>query len=409
MGDCMDASRSQRAGRFPAFDGLRACAACLVLAYHSLLATGVTQHGLLATVTAELKGAVTIFFVISGFLLYVPYARAIAAGEELPGWRSYLRRRAARILPGYWVALLVLSLTTFGAAFIGAHWWRYWGLTQIYEPSTVMNGLPVAWSLCVEVTFYIVLPVLAIGIAALAGTRGPARAIRIQLGVVVALGLASLAARTVVSHSLTGEVPHGGFLAMTALPGMFDWFAIGMALAVITSAWEADPAAWRRVASLASRPGLCWLLAALCFLLGSTMQHGDLFLGLYGTGTHAALGLAAGLLVLPATRRGADGVPIRLLTVPVVAWLGTISYGIYLWHTPLIYFLHGATRPLGHALSAPDVVSLFVAVAAGAVALGAASWYLVERPAQRRAARTRGRRRPATVAQAELVSQRGTA
>jgi peptidoglycan/LPS O-acetylase OafA/YrhL len=67
-----------------------------------------------------------------------------------------------------------------------------------------------------------------------------------------------------------------------------------------------------------------------------------------------------------------------------MAWLGTISYGIYLWHAS---FLDAITGPLGIGPSGTSgivAVGLFLATVAGAVVLGAASWYLVERPAQRR-------------------------
>jgi peptidoglycan/LPS O-acetylase OafA/YrhL len=68
--------------KFEAFDGLRAIAATLVIAYHVSLVEGLSRIGLLAPLASELKGGVTVFFVISGFLLYLPYARAIRDGSH---------------------------------------------------------------------------------------------------------------------------------------------------------------------------------------------------------------------------------------------------------------------------------------------------------------------------------------
>ena len=67
-----------------------------------------------------------------------------------------------------------------------------------------------------------------------------------------------------------------------------------------------------------------------------------------------------------------------------MAWLGTISYGIYLWHVPALQQIVGYTSVPAVPASGAFTVKVLVATVAGAAALGAASWYLVERPAQRR-------------------------
>jgi peptidoglycan/LPS O-acetylase OafA/YrhL len=68
-------------------------------------------------------------------------------------------------------------------------------------------------------------------------------------------------------------------------------------------------------------------------------------------------------------------------------WLGTISYGMYLWHVP---FLQTLDRWTGNPRGALAFAGLFVATLAGAACLGTASWYLVERPAQEWWRRRRG-------------------
>jgi peptidoglycan/LPS O-acetylase OafA/YrhL len=362
---------------FRAFDGLRASAALLVLAYHVCLATGLTRGGALAPVAAGLKGGVTIFFVISGFLLYVPYARAIRGRGPLPGWRRYARRRILRIVPAYWVALTLLSLGPLAGDVLTHNWWRYYLLTQAYSAGTVLSGLGVAWSLCVEVSFYAVLPLLARGLARLVALRRRRDPARTQLSAIALIALASLALRVALAHGLMG--PHAGLVLSTVLPGMADWFAIGIGLAVVAVEWEHDADRVRAIAALARRPGGCWGLAACCYGAAVADQHGDLFLPLYGPGAHLAFGLAAGLVVLPAIRPDAR---MGFLSAPVPTSLGTVSYGIYLWHVPLLQAIAGKGVP-AHPAGVAHVLGLLAVVALGATALGAASWYLVERPAQR--------------------------
>jgi peptidoglycan/LPS O-acetylase OafA/YrhL len=374
-----------RADRLDAFDGLRACAALSVVAYHASLYTAATRSGPLAPILSELKGGVAIFFVITGFLLYLPYARALRDGHELPDWHAFAQRRAARILPGYWVALTILAAGPYAASVLSSNWWRYYGLSQIYSHSTLSGGLPVAWSLCVEVTFYALLPMLAFAVAWVI-RRSKFDATNVQAAVVACLAIGCLLLRVALARSMTGTIVSAPLLA-TSLPGLFDWFAVGMGLALLRSHWEVS--ATGALARLASSPARCWLLAALLFLVGVPFQHGDTFSPVYSLPTHLALALGSGLLVLPAIAvsppaPGAASWPLDLLRSPLMAWLGTISYGIYLWHDAVLAAILGRTTVPSQPTSLLVTLGAFAATVAGAIVLGAASWYLVERPAQRR-------------------------
>jgi peptidoglycan/LPS O-acetylase OafA/YrhL len=377
-----------RRGRFDAVDGLRAIAAGLVLAYHLGQATGSARLGLVEPFVSGLKSGVTVFFVISGFLLYLPYARAIRSGGPLPSWRRFAERRATRIFPAYWLALTVIALLPLASNVLGADWWRYYSLTQTYSRSTVFGGLGVAWTLCVEVAFYALLPVLAWGIAKVVRRLPTRDTARVQLTLVAAIALGALALRFGLTRSLVASIAGHGYLLATSLPGLLDWFAAGLALAVIAAEWEANPARFPAIRAMVARPGGCWLLAAV-FYAGAVLgaPAADVFLPDYGLLSHCAIGIAAALLVLPAIDPApavARSVPIRLLTHPRMAWLGTISYGIYLWHIQLLNAICGpVSRIAAHPPSLIASVGIAAVTVAGAIALGAASWYVIERPAQR--------------------------
>jgi peptidoglycan/LPS O-acetylase OafA/YrhL len=120
----------------------------------------------------------------------------------------------------------------------------------------------------------------------------------------------------------------------------------------------------------------------MAYLVAVPAQHGEYFLPTYGVATHLAVGLAAALFVLPAAvpaRVRHRNRPMALLCSPMMIWLGTISYGLYLWHQPLRDVID---RWMGAPRGALAFGLLFVLTLAGGIALGAASWYLVERPAQ---------------------------
>ena len=376
--------RPERAqGSIAGFDGLRAIAALSIVGYH--VSHNLSPNRWFAPLLWELKAGVTVFFVISGALLYLPYARSMRDRRELPDWRAYVRRRAVRILPGYWVALTVVAIAPLGSRVIGADIWTYYGLSQIYDPQTVVGGLGQAWSLCVEVSFYALLPVFAVFTARCAGAVSARRPLKVQIGLIAALGSASLAARGLLAGTWTTSVHDYGRPLMVALPGLLDWFAIGMLLAVLAAELEAGRG-WRRLDRLARWSGCCLPLAAVMFLVGAPRQGGDIFLPWYGLFTHLAIGLGSGLLVLavivsPAGREAPW--PVRLLRGRVLGWVGTISYGIYLWHVAVLELIKRALGPASASADLGAVLLMWLAVTAGALVLGAASWYLVERPAQR--------------------------
>jgi peptidoglycan/LPS O-acetylase OafA/YrhL len=131
-----------------------------------------------------LPAGVTLFFSLSGFLLYRPMAESIIEGRPRPSLGAYLRNRGLRILPAYWLILLVLGLglgagvirlssTQMGLGSLAGDpslLVKNVFLAQNYFPASLTTGIPPAWSLAVEVVFYLTLPLLAL-LAGLAAGR----------------------------------------------------------------------------------------------------------------------------------------------------------------------------------------------------------------------------------------------
>jgi peptidoglycan/LPS O-acetylase OafA/YrhL len=115
----------------------------------------------------------------------------------------------------------------------------------------------------------------------------------------------------------------------------------------------------------------------------------------------ADLAAAVGFAAVIASIVLGTGAGLRWLAWRPIAWMGTITYGVYLWHIPVIVFLRG------HGLLPGGALSALVALPIG-IALGAASWYLLEQPLMKRAARLR-RQAPATATRSARSRSRSRA
>ncbi len=156
-------------------DGLRALAVLAVVGVHAALMGGAFGGSLPSRLLAHLNVGVTIFFVISGFLLYRPMIAHRAGGAAPPATREFFKRRFLRIYPAYWLAVTVLLLIPAVSSVAGGNWWPMYALLHtlpVYNGARCVDGvftcgLAQTWSLVVEVTFYAVLPVYALLLARL--------------------------------------------------------------------------------------------------------------------------------------------------------------------------------------------------------------------------------------------------
>jgi peptidoglycan/LPS O-acetylase OafA/YrhL len=357
--------------RFPLFDSCRGLAALSVLLYHVGAIGGGNTDGPLRAIGSVLDVGVPIFFAISGFLLYRPFVSARFHGVKQPDTRAYARRRALRIVPAYWVALTGLGLFS-GWAIFNSDFWRYYGFLQIYDQSTLHVGMSVAWTLCVEVTFYAFLP-LYNRVLSRWGLR-PEREIRLLL----AIALISFVSRTILGEVLGFEWP-----LVLALPGTFFWFVPGMLLAIwsVSTADQPDHVVRRQL--FAPQHGTrTWLVAGGFFALLCALEalHAPRYLG------DLTMPFVAFFMLAPAVTETVPAAGLR--TLPQIAlgsralvWLGMISYSVYLYHATLMSWLdeHAAAKvfPPNHWIGLALVTFIVTAVVASA------SYFVVERPLMR--------------------------
>jgi peptidoglycan/LPS O-acetylase OafA/YrhL len=381
-----------RAERFPLFDSLRAVAALSVLAAHAALFAGMyTSDSFLRPYVSQLGAGITIFYVISGFLLYRPFVRARFADEPRPSTSVYAWRRLLRIVPAYWLALTVIAVWLSMSPVVKPAWHALvlYGFGQVYSTETIPLGLQQAGTLCVEVTFYAFLPLWA-----LAGRR---RGFRAELAALALLWLFSLVWKLVAFRYVTPfAVDSGPWLA--TLPGVLDDFAVGMTIAVL-SARGLPPALERAV----RRSWPWWLAAAAAFVVVcraiDVPRAGD---GGAYLARHELLTLMAAALIVPAVfaweRRDAVR---RLLGRRELLYVGLVSYGVYLWHYALVQKVATGTRgwmtdTLGLGPTGRFLLLLAIGLAAS-VAIASVSYHALERPLMalgRRATRRPGREQP---------------
>jgi peptidoglycan/LPS O-acetylase OafA/YrhL len=365
--------------RFPLIDSLRAIAALCVVVAHTAIFAGFSAHAWTTALWSGLTVGVPIFFVISGFLLYRPFLAARVLGAPATSVRTYAWRRASRIVPAYWLALTVLGWWANLQGVFTHDWWRYYLFLQVYSHRTLYGGILPAWTLCVEVTFYALLPVFAAVMGRLGRRADRRQRIRLELIVLAGLAVASLVLRTI---DLAGPRT---VLDNTLLEN-FDWFALGMGLAVVSVATEDGQPVAAIARAVARWAPACWVAALALYVLvarlfpfAAVQVRGIFFQTAWGgLGVHVGFGLIAALLVGPAVFVRQGSVPARVLGWRVLAWLGLISYGIYLWHDPLLGKLlqHGLySWWRGHQFLVLTPATIIVAVVAAAL-----SYYVFERP-----------------------------
>lgn len=345
----------------PGLDGLRAIAVVAVVAYH--LGAAWMPGGLLG---------VGVFFTVSGFLIT---SLLLESWERTGGLelRSFWLRRARRLLPALLVVLgAVLAATTIvdgellaqrrrealaAVLFVG-NWHTIAEGASYFDTTGGPRPLDHLWSLAVEEQFYLVWPLMLLALLRLRGARMD-RVARLTL------------AMAAVSFALLAVLAHAGFDNTRAYEGTdtrAGALLVGAALAIL---WRPStlPRLTRLGRGVLDLGGLLalgvvvWLLMTLS-PYSMAMYHGGLLL------------LTVATAALVATLAHPVSWLARLMGVAPLRWVGERSYGIYLWHLPVVAFTPvtlRAERPLAVALAQLGIVS----------GLAALSWSRVENPIRR--------------------------
>jgi len=364
---------------FPTLNAVRATGAIMVVLTHAAFNTGQVNHGWTGAVLSRLDFGVTLFFVLSGFLLSRPYFLTRELGRDWPSTRHFHWKRALRILPIYWVVVVVALL--FDPANDDATW-QVWlsqlTLTQIYRHGLLASSLTQMWSLCTEVLFYLLLPVLCHLLV-----RGAMRDGRPHLPAIyrraVVLGVMGVGWQAVVA-----QVPgHDNHYAQW-LPGYLPWFLVGMCYAALSASLAARPREHPIERLARDLPG-CWILATAVFAIACTPVAGPRLL-LTPTGWEAALKVVlytiAGAFYLLPLMFGPEreGRARARLSGPIPIWLGDISYGIFAMH---MFFLNLLFRVLDIDIFTGHFITVALGTLLVTVPVATVSYYWFERPIMR--------------------------
>jgi peptidoglycan/LPS O-acetylase OafA/YrhL len=304
-----------------------------------------------------------LFFVLSGFLVAAPFVSVFVEGRPRPRLMRYFRNRALRLLPAAWL-LFAFVLMRYGSR--GAGWEELLAMftftdDHVDHPLSTLVGQ--TWTLRVDLTFYLLVPVAATLAVRVLGTRlgvtGRRRAVYAGAAAVAAVAL-------VFAHLLSPSVASArspAVLVCLFMPG------VALAAALAGRGPRTAPARLPATATALSSVGVLLLVAFPRDSLPLVAK-----LPIVGVGAGMALG---GLVLLELHA----GRPWRWMQTGPVRWVGRHTYGIYLWHLALMAELSALFR--GAESPAWTYVGLVSLVLLASCAVAAVSFRLVERPAMR--------------------------
>lgn len=282
--------------------------------------------------------------------------------------------------PAYWVALTMLGLFPGLTGVFSRDWWIYYGFAQGYSPRTILGGIGPAWTLGCEVVYYAALPLISWLFTR--GARLTGRSVWWQLELVSLFLLASAG----VLYDIVGS-SHPRWPLLPFI-GRFCWFALGMSLALLSVI------AHRRQLPrhvLAKLSWIGWPIAVVAYVTlcrGLGLETGAGFIQRQSASqtvaVYALSGIVAVGLALPVIFEGrARSVVASALKARPMAWLGAVSYGIYLYHDPIVVYFNGKSFM---AVADPTAKFAWLALATAGVTIVAAavSYHTFERPILRR-------------------------
>jgi peptidoglycan/LPS O-acetylase OafA/YrhL len=368
-------------GYMPALDGLRAIAVIAVILFHA--GVGWAGGGFLG---------VEVFFVLSGFLITSLLSTELRATSSI-ALTHFWARRARRLLPALFVVIAVVGIyqtiagptksvpdllaSGLGALFYVGNWQQLIAGSTYFGATGPVSPLQHTWSLAIEEQFYLIWPLIVLAVLWIAKRvrptdHDPRRPLRILLFVSLAGALASAADMALlVGPDGINRVYLGTDTRAQAL-----LVGCSLALALALRPVRTPERRWRRsayprvsraiiaVLAVAGTVALIWSLTAL-----SSDSNGLYRFGLLGFDVCVA-SIILGVTALPDSLLG------RAFAIPPLRAIGTISYGLYLWHFPLFLWLTQDSTGLSG-------VALFVVRVGVTFAVATVSFFLIEQPIRR--------------------------
>ena len=358
------------AGFNRALEGMRALAAIGVLVTHVAFQTGSVDGSVLGAVWGRFDMAVALFFALSGYLLWRPHAEVARDPlRKVASTGRYLRHRVVRIWPAYVVVVVVvLCLLPDARPASFTVWIANLTLTQVYVPLTLTAGLTQMWSLSVEVSFYLALPLIAWLMVRLRGS-----AARWRIPVLVGTGIISLGWAWVADALPLAA----GVEAKNWLPGHLPWFLCGLVLAELGTTSAGGIRGW--FVRLGSRQWLMAGVAAVAFALSCTELAGPTGLAPLEPWQFAVkmvLGVIIGFaLIAPLTLGPGRG--HRFLDSAPMQALGRWSYSIFIWHLVVLAWVFplGGIVPFSGSMFVVFTLTLLLTIG-----VSAASYAWIEEP-----------------------------
>lgn len=362
-------------GRIAELDGVRGMAMLLVIVWHYFAVTVQTQPGSLAAYGMKMLSltwaGVDLFFVLSGFLI----GGILLDNRTAPNFfQAFYVRRFCRIFPLYYLmfGLFLAALAAGWAAKGGGFAWLFGDPLPLWSYATYLQNftsaisgshgphwMGITWSLAIEEQFYVVLPLLVRFV--------PARALPWLLAVLV-LGAPLLRGALFLWH------PHAGLPGYVLLPARWDALFLG-----VLGAWALrrdDARIW-----LAAHTKVIRALVVVCTLvtlglLAKSQSIGSAGMSFFG---HTVLAfMSLGLVLLSLLSR--EGVVATIFRQPGLVWLGTVSYGVYLFHQPVHGLMHVALRNQAPQIAGWADAGVTLLALAGTLGLAVVSWRYFERP-----------------------------
>ncbi len=403
-----------------ALDGVRgvACLSVVIfhvnmLAYYAHIWTPPFDNaGILLSAIAWMgDSGVKLFFILSGFLLFLPYARALLFDSDWPSFRRFYARRIFRILPGYYVAFFLIVLFMVPESFQPANWHNVWMFITFRNDfsESYQMPIPVFWTLAIEFQFYLLLPPIMWLIRPL--VRRGALARRVLMLTLCLLGLLGWGLLTrywglfiADTPKLDYLLPHTTFVAIKPYiygkaGKYFDVFAIGMLICMVYTYLHHAPSAEhlktlvRRLSPplfvvgliLLDLTGIWSFYAGFAHMsLHFLDRYQDFFINYKEMFMPICYGTGYGLCVF-AVLHGPRGLKRPFEWAPL-RQVGLISYSLYIWHYVFMLYFLWTFLPRFQILHWSPVVQyaiFWVWVLLTAFPLSAALYRQVELPAIR--------------------------